>query len=83
MKKKYRILIGINYRADGAPPVPNDPLELRREPGDVVDDIPSKSVDWLIECGAIELAGPADAASPAVPAVSAGTADVAGPAVAG
>jgi hypothetical protein len=36
-------LVGLNY-----------PPDRRVEVGDVVDDIPAKSIKWLVECGAIE-----------------------------
>lgn len=38
----YRILVGMDY------------LGSRREPGEVVSDIPPESVDWLKEQGCIE-----------------------------
>lgn len=40
---KYRCLTGINY-----------PPNKRAEAGDVVDDLPSNSIRWLIDCDAIE-----------------------------
>ena len=40
---KYKVLIGLNY-----------PPDKRAEPGDVVDDLPQKSVSWLLEQGYIE-----------------------------
>ena len=39
----YKVHTGLNY-----------PPDKRAEIGDVVDDIPSKSIKWLIEIGAIE-----------------------------
>lgn len=39
----YKVLTGLNY-----------PPDNRAEIGDVVDDIPSKSIKWLVEIGAIE-----------------------------
>ena len=39
----YKALVGLNY-----------PPDKRVEVGDVVDDIPAKSIKWLVECGAIE-----------------------------
>lgn len=42
---KYRVLTGIDY-----------PPNKRAEAGDIVEDLPSKSIKWLRECGAIELA---------------------------
>jgi len=39
----YRVLIGLNY-----------PPDRRAEPGDVVDDLPKKSISWLLEQGHIE-----------------------------
>lgn len=38
---KYKVIKGLNYMVKGQ--------EVRREPGEVVDDIPTKSVDWLLE----------------------------------
>jgi len=43
---KYRILSGIDY-----------PPNKRAEAGDVVDDLPAKSIKWLLESNIIE---PAD-----------------------
>ncbi len=40
---KYRVLVGINY-----------PPDKRAEPGDVVIDLPQKSVSWLVDQGYIE-----------------------------
>lgn len=45
----YTVKVGINY--------PTSKGEVRAEPGDVVTDIPSRSVGWLLECGAIEPKG--------------------------
>ena len=42
---KYKILVGLNY-----------PPDKRAEPGDIVDDIPKRSIPWLLEQGYIELA---------------------------
>ena len=42
----YKVLVGINY---GKP-------EKRVEAGDLVDDIPVKSLPWLLEQGIVELA---------------------------
>ena len=42
---EYQVLIGLNY-----------PPDKRAEPGDVVDDLPQKSVSWLLEQGYIEVA---------------------------
>lgn len=44
---KHRVLIGINY-PDGAGG------EKRAEPGDIVDDLPAKSVKWLEADGIVE-----------------------------
>lgn len=41
---KYKVLVGINY-----------PPDKRAEPGDIVSDLPSKSISWLVEQGYIEL----------------------------
>jgi hypothetical protein len=45
---KYRVLVGIEYAS------------RRAEPGDVVEDIPTKSIKWLREQNLIE---PVDAKS--------------------
>jgi hypothetical protein len=45
----YRVLTGIDY-----------PPNRRAEPGDIVDDLPGKSIKWLLADKVIELAGPAD-----------------------
>lgn len=45
---KYRVLTGLNYPGKGG--------EKRAEPGDVVTDLPAKSVDWLLDQGLIEKA---------------------------
>ncbi len=41
--KRYRVLVGMDY-----------PPDRRAEPGDVVDDLPVKSIPWLLEQGCIE-----------------------------
>jgi hypothetical protein len=40
------VLTGMNYTAGGA--------QVRREAGDVVDDIPASSVGWLVAGGHLE-----------------------------
>jgi hypothetical protein len=40
---QYRVLVGLSY-----------PPDRRAEPGDLVDDLPGKSVKWLTDQGAIE-----------------------------
>lgn len=40
---KYKAITGIDY------------LGKRAEAGDIVTDLPPKSIKWLRECGAIEL----------------------------
>lgn len=53
---QYRVLTGLNY-----------PPNRRAEPGDVVDDLPGKSVKWLLESGLIEPTGgskPTDSPKP-------------------
>lgn len=50
---KYKVLVGLDY-----------PPDKRAEAGDVVDDLPGKSIKWLREAGLIE---PADAASAKAP----------------
>ena len=42
MKKQYRVLIGIEYGGKAVPP------------GEEVDDVPRRSVPWLVEQRAIE-----------------------------
>lgn len=39
--KRYRVVTGLDYN------------DRRAEPGDVVDDLPAKSVKWLTEQGHI------------------------------
>ncbi len=41
--RTFKVLTGLNYG------------DTRREPGDIVNDIPAKSVTWLLRDGAIEL----------------------------
>lgn len=41
---KYKALVGMNYAGK------------RVEPGDIVEDIPSKSLSWLLDQGCIERA---------------------------
>ncbi len=43
---KYRVLVGLNY------PTPRG--EKRAEAGDVVDDLPKKSLEWLLRQGHVE-----------------------------
>ena len=46
-KKVFRVLVGVDYRtAKGEP--------KRAEPGDVVDDLPSAAVGWLLEDRVVE-----------------------------
>lgn len=45
--KAYRALTGLNY--------PTKAGERRVEAGDVVTDLPAKSIDWLLERGHIEI----------------------------
>ena len=40
---KYRVLTGMDY-----------PPDKRVEAGDIVDDLPTKSVGWLLEQGYVE-----------------------------
>jgi hypothetical protein len=44
--KAFRVLVGLNY--------PGKDGEQRAEPGDIVSDLPAKSVKWLTEQGHIE-----------------------------
>ena len=50
----YRVIVGIDY-----------PPDRRAEPGDVVDDLPGKSIKWLTEDGFIEPAAKATSKSAA------------------
>jgi hypothetical protein len=43
MSKRYRVMVGLDY-----------PPGKRAEPGDVVDNLPTKSVKWLLSSGKIE-----------------------------
>lgn len=43
---KYRVLTGLDYPVKGE--------YKRAEPGDIVDDIPEKSIGWLLRQGHIE-----------------------------
>lgn len=49
---QYRALTGLDY-----------PPNRRAEAGDVIDDLPGKSVKWLLESGLIEPAGGAKPAT--------------------
>ena len=44
MATRYRVLVGINY---GRP-------ERRAEPGDVVDDLLTRDIEWMLNDGIIE-----------------------------
>lgn len=44
--RTYVVVIGINYATPTG--------EKRVEPGDKVSDLPAKSVNWLLESGAIK-----------------------------
>lgn len=58
----YRVLVGLDY-----------PPDRRAETGDVVDDLPGKSIKWLTEQGLIE---PAEKSKPVkAPAKSEGDED--------
>ncbi len=45
-KRRYRVLVGLSY-----------PTGREAGPGDVVDDLPARSVPWLLEQGMIEAIG--------------------------
>lgn len=45
-KPQYEVVTGLDY-----------PPHRRAEPGDVVDDLPAKSVKWLLEQGHIVKVG--------------------------
>lgn len=47
---KYRVLVGLDY-----------PPAKRAEAGEVVSDLPAKSIKWLRDAGLIESADGADA----------------------
>lgn len=49
---KYQVLVGMDYAGK------------RAEPGDIVDDIPAKSISWLLEQGCIEKADKREPESP-------------------
>jgi len=40
---QYRVIVGVDY-----------PPDRRAEPGDVVDDLPGKSIKWLVDQGIVE-----------------------------
>jgi hypothetical protein len=66
-KTRYRALVGMNYPTDpalderlrnrkGGGMTDEEAAQLKRvEPGDIVDDVPEKSVGWLLKQGAIEV----------------------------
>jgi len=62
--ERYRVLKGLNY------PGPLDGSEIRREPGDFADDLPTTAIARLIEGGAIEPADLAEQATPSEPIYS-------------
>ena len=43
---RYRVLNGLDYSAKGEP--------RRAEIGDIVDDLPKRSLEWLLRQGHIE-----------------------------
>lgn len=42
--KQYKVIVGLSWYDDG-----------RAEPGEVRDDIPKESLEWLLEQGMIEV----------------------------
>jgi hypothetical protein len=42
-KKRYRVLVGLSY-----------PTGREARPGDVVEDLPARSISWLLAQGMIE-----------------------------
>lgn len=48
----YRVLVGLNYPPHG------EGAEVRREPGDLVDDLPEQGLPWLLDSGCVELVPP-------------------------
>lgn len=47
--QRWLVKIGINY-----PNMQGKGIEVRAEPGDIVDDLPPAAVDWWLEQGVIE-----------------------------
>jgi hypothetical protein len=45
---KHRVIVGMHYVPEGAE------KEVRAEPGDIVEDIPDRSVKWMLRQGFIE-----------------------------
>jgi len=54
MAERYRARVGINYVPVGAKLRSGRPAEVRREPGEVFDDLPPPAAASLLEAGAIE-----------------------------
>lgn len=54
---QYRVLVGLDY-----------PPDRRVEAGQIVDDLPGKSIKWLTDQGLIEPAGKSEAKQDAKPA---------------
>lgn len=52
MARKYRATTGINY--------PGRRGEKRADPGDIVSDLPSTSLDWLLSRGYVERVSDSD-----------------------
>ena len=46
MSKAFEVVTGLNYPGKGG--------DKRAEPGDVVDDLPAKSIEWLLADGHIK-----------------------------
>lgn len=46
---KYRVVHGLNYIPAGS----KVREEVRREPGDIVTDLPPGAIEWLLEGGSI------------------------------
>lgn len=44
--QRFRVLVGLDYPAGAE--------HVRREPGDIADDIPATSIPWLLLEGLIE-----------------------------
>jgi hypothetical protein len=49
-KVKYEVLVGLDYQVEEQ--------NRRVEPGEVVDDIPAESVEWLKKGGYIQVVRP-------------------------
>ncbi len=46
MADQYRVIVGIDY--------PTGKGQKRAEPGDIVDDLPKKAIEWMLPAGIVE-----------------------------